>query len=261
MELMTRLNDMPLRENFIERIFAYCRWMEMLDQESGQVPHSPQADAHDTQPQAPHRDGMPHMSIKQKIAIVAPLILTGVMYPVFQLLSGVLGETTGWYLGLAMYWLVCGGVFPWLMIGKASIRKMIRPQKPTGGIFLLVLFPLLMAGLYRYITGMEYEKPSVWIFLLLVSTNFGNGFFEEVLWRGMYMELFPDNALLRIIWPSIWFALWHFAPGSVSSTGNAIGLVIGSGLMGFYLSFLANRTGTIWWTIIAHIIGGFIMIV
>jgi hypothetical protein len=25
-----RLNDMPLRENFIERVFAYYRWTEML---------------------------------------------------------------------------------------------------------------------------------------------------------------------------------------------------------------------------------------
>ena len=28
-----RLNDMPLRENFIERVFAYYRWTEMLDRE------------------------------------------------------------------------------------------------------------------------------------------------------------------------------------------------------------------------------------
>ena len=28
-----RLNDMPLRENFIERVFAYYRWAEMLDKE------------------------------------------------------------------------------------------------------------------------------------------------------------------------------------------------------------------------------------
>ena len=28
-----RLNDMPLRENFIERIFAYYRWTRMLDEE------------------------------------------------------------------------------------------------------------------------------------------------------------------------------------------------------------------------------------
>jgi uncharacterized protein YbgA (DUF1722 family) len=28
-----RLNDMPLRENFIERVFAYYRWTRMLDEE------------------------------------------------------------------------------------------------------------------------------------------------------------------------------------------------------------------------------------
>jgi uncharacterized protein YbgA (DUF1722 family) len=28
-----RLNDMPLRENFIERIFAYYRWTKLLDEE------------------------------------------------------------------------------------------------------------------------------------------------------------------------------------------------------------------------------------
>jgi membrane protease YdiL (CAAX protease family) len=201
------------------------------------------------------------MTLKQKIAIVAPLILLGVMYPVFQLLSRALGETIGWYLGLAIYWLTWCGVFPWLMIGEASIRSLVRPQRLTLGIFLLVLFPLVMAALYRFATGMEYEKPGVWVFLLLLSTCFGNGFFEEVLWRGMYMELFPQRVLFRVVWSSIWFALWHYAPGSVSSSGNPIGLMIGSGLMGFYLSFLANRTGTIWWTIIAHIIGGFIMIV
>jgi hypothetical protein len=33
MEEEGRLNDMPLRENFIERVFAYYRWTEMLDKE------------------------------------------------------------------------------------------------------------------------------------------------------------------------------------------------------------------------------------
>ena len=28
-----RLNDMPLRENFVERVFAYYRWTEMLDKQ------------------------------------------------------------------------------------------------------------------------------------------------------------------------------------------------------------------------------------
>jgi hypothetical protein len=53
-----RLNDMPLRENFIERVFAYYRWTRMLDEEptpgglipipsvqDRQVPYGSQADA------------------------------------------------------------------------------------------------------------------------------------------------------------------------------------------------------------------------
>jgi len=52
-----RLNDMPLRENLVERVFAYQRWSKMLEEEptagglvpglSGQgrqVPHGRQAD-------------------------------------------------------------------------------------------------------------------------------------------------------------------------------------------------------------------------
>ena len=66
LEVEGRLNDMPLRENFIERVFhspersegAYYRCTRMLDEEStpgglvpgqpvqgGQVPYRPQADA------------------------------------------------------------------------------------------------------------------------------------------------------------------------------------------------------------------------
>jgi membrane protease YdiL (CAAX protease family) len=200
------------------------------------------------------------MNNKQKITIIAPLILIGVMYPIFQWSSGALGKTIGWYLSLVLYWLTWGGAFPWLMIGKENIKKIIRPQRINTTIFFLVLFPLVMAALYKLIPGMEYEKPSTWILLLQLSTCFGNGFFEEVLWRGMYMSLFPESIMFRIVWPSIWFALWHYAPGSVSAVGNVAGLMIGSGLMGFYLSLLAKKTGTIWWTILAHTIGGIIMI-
>lgn len=183
------------------------------------------------------------------------------MIPIFRLLTGIFEERIGWYLGLAIYWLTWGGVFPYLMLGPERLRRIIRPQKLTFQIFLLVLFPLVMASLYQLIPGMDYQKPGLLITLLLLSTPFGNGFFEELLWRGVYMELFPDNILFRIVWPSIFFALWHYAPVSVSSGGNVVAMIIGSGLFGFYLSFLANKTGTIWWSIVAHILGGLIMIV
>jgi hypothetical protein len=37
-------------------------------------------------------------------------------------------------------------------------------------------------------------------------------------------------------------------------------LMIGAGVFGFYLSYLARKTGTIWWGIVAHVVGGIIMV-
>jgi hypothetical protein len=161
---------------------------------------------------------------------------------------------------LVTYWIIWGGVFSLLLIGKDDILELIRPQRLMLQIAFLIAIPLVGAGLYRLVPGMEYKKPAFWVFVLLVSTNFGNGFFEELLWRGVYLELFPQNLFWGWFWPSLWFSLWHFAPGSLSPDGNPLSLMIGSGIMGFYFSFLARHTGTIWWTIIAHTIGGFIMI-
>jgi membrane protease YdiL (CAAX protease family) len=202
------------------------------------------------------------MSQRQRIAIVAPLVLMGVMYPVFQGLARAFGTNwrVGWYLGLAIYWLIWGAAFPLWIVGRDCIAELIRPQKLNLSVLALVLVPVIGALLYRLVPGMDYEKPSCWVLLLLLSTSPGNGFFEEVLWRGVYMELFPRSIFLRIVWPSIWFALWHYAPGAISPDGNPLGLMVGSGMMGFYLGFLAKRTGTIWWTIVAHTIGGLIMI-
>lgn len=200
------------------------------------------------------------MDRKQTIALVAPLLLTVVMYPIFQFLSGILGEQWGWFIGLVIYWIVWGAGFSIWMIGWENIKALIQPQRLTFGVAALVLFPVLMSALYRLVPGMGYEKPSLWIALMLFSTTLGNGFFEEVLWRGVYMSLFPENILLRIIWPSIGFALWHYAPGSVSADGNVWGLIIGAAFFGFYLSFLAKKTNTIWWSILTHFLGGIVMI-
>jgi membrane protease YdiL (CAAX protease family) len=201
------------------------------------------------------------MNAKQKTAIVSPVVIIGMMVPIFRFLGNQLGNSVGWYLGLWIYWIIWGGVFPWIMIGKDSIVRLIRPQKLSLKLLAMVAFPVLMAAVFRFSTGMEYEKPALWFLFILVSTNLGNGFFEEVLWRGMYLELFPNRVIFRIVWSTVWFALWHYAPGSISASGNPIGLMIGSGMMGLYFAFLAHKTGTIWWTMIAHALGGLIMVI
>lgn len=202
------------------------------------------------------------MNRKQVLAVVAPLMLVAVMYPVFRFFAGVFQENwrLGWYFGLIVYWLVWGAAFPLIILGKDQIRELVRPQKPDLTTLVLVAFPVLMAAGYKLVTGMHYETPNAWLLLLLLSTSVGNGFFEEVLWRGVYLRLFPESVFFRLIWPATWFALWHYIPGSVAPDGNVIALIVGAGFFGFYLGYLAKRTNTVWWCIVAHVFGGVVMV-
>ena len=135
------------------------------------------------------------MNKKQIIAFVIPPILMALMYPIFNSLAGALAnERIAWYLGLITYWIIWGTAFPIIIIGWKDIKSLIRPQKPTLAIIVptsIILVGALSARLF--VPGMEYEKQSVWILILLLSTSFGNGFFEELLWRGVYYKLYPDD--------------------------------------------------------------------
>jgi len=183
----------------------------------------------------------------------------------FQLIGrGLANDRIAWYIGLIIYWLIWGAVFSLVILGKDNIKKLIRPQIPNRKVLLLISIPLLGAVATRlFMPGIGYERENVWILLLLLSTSFGNGFFEEVLWRGVYVTLFPANIFYWMIWPNIWFAIWHYVPGSVvhENAIGLIGLMAGSGLMGLILSYLTKKTNTLWWAIITHFLGGIIMIV
>ena len=185
------------------------------------------------------------------------------MFPVFLATETIAGEAVDgyldWYLGLTIYWLVWGGLFAIRMIGPARLKALIRPRRPTRLVVALVAFPILMAGAVRLLPGMAYEKRSAAVWVLLISTAFGNGFFEELLWRGVYLELFRDRLLWRAVWPSVWFALWHIIPVSTQGGGIAA-MVIGPLFFGFYLAFLARLTDSLWWPIVAHVFGGIVMV-
>lgn len=64
----------------------------------------------------------------------------------------------------------------------------------------------------------------------------------------MYQRVFPGRAWWGLLWPSLGFALWHFAPQSVRA--NTV-------LFGLGWSWLAQQSGSIRWTTSAHILFDF----
>ncbi len=185
------------------------------------------------------------------------------MYPIFLGSQALFGDAVegylDWYLGLTVYWVLWGGIFGVRMIGPERFRELIRPRAPTPAIVGLIAFPIVMAAGVRLLPGMGYEKHSALVWVLVISTTFGNGFFEEILWRGVYLEQFRNRFFFRVVWPAVWFALWHIIP--VGTQGGEIAtMVVGPLFFGFYLAFLARRTDSIWWPIVAHVLGGMVMV-
>jgi membrane protease YdiL (CAAX protease family) len=199
---------------------------------------------------------------RQVVAVLTPPVLIATTYCIFRWLAGQFPGRwrIAWYLGLVAYWVLWGAGFSTWLLGPSGVRDLLRRPAFSVQAVLGVLLMLVLASFYRLVPDMTYEKPSTATLLLLLSSTLFNGFFEELLWRGVYWTLFPHSALWGIVWPTLWFALWHYVPGSMNPAARPLGLMVGSGLMGFYLSYLARRTGSIVWTMIAHTLGGVIMV-
>ena len=201
------------------------------------------------------------MNTKQIIALSMPIILLVTIYPIFQALSQKFGNQKGWFLGLVVYWILWGGIFSFVIMGKDTVARLVHPQTIELQAVLLTAVPIVFSLIGRVFMGVNYEKSSGWVLLGLLATAVANGVFEELLWRGIYLELFPGSLLFQIIWPSLWFGLWHYAPGSVSNSENVWGLVSSAVVFGLFLSLLARQTDTLWWPILGHTLAGIIMVI
>ncbi len=196
------------------------------------------------------------MNKKHIFALLLPLLVILVMYPIFQLLNTFFSNwRVAWFIGLSIYWLIFGLICSLFLIGRKKIIELIKPKKIKLKMVLIILSPLLIVIINSLFSIWNYEIPNFFVFSLLLLSAFGNAFFEEILWRGVYFELFPKNILLGIVWPSIGFGLWHYAPGSLSQS-NPLILMAGAVVLGLYLNFITRETKTIFWPIIVHLLFG-----
>jgi membrane protease YdiL (CAAX protease family) len=76
-----------------------------------------------------------------------------------------------------------------------------------------MVFPPMMAFIGRFIFEQDQRAASGIIMYILMS--FVNGVLEEILWRRVYINVFHENKLWGFALPTVWFELWHFAPGSI----------------------------------------------
>jgi hypothetical protein len=202
---------------------------------------------------------MSSFDVQQIMLILAPPVLILSTHRVFTTLKRQLPPHRTYLFGFVFYWVVWCILFPWAMLGVTGLSQLfVLTAQPLGeppliGLAVLVL-PVLAAPFF---TGMLRQWGSQRLAVVLVSLLFAavNGAGEEILWRGVFVSVFPENILWAYIYPAIAFGLWHLSPQVVHpAEGGALKFAFSAIFLGLAYGWVAYSTGSILLTTISHVL-------
>ena len=192
------------------------------------------------------------------LLLAMPFVLISSTEFVFISTSRRWGGEKGYLLGFLFYWMIWCLLVPLVLLGVRGFATLFVDVTP-----LLSRPNWLVTVLWAFITlvtilmyGRNFLRASPTLILIAVPVAIINGICEEILWRGLYVRIFPDNIWLGIVYPSIGFALWHLVPSSVFSTVNKWSFIFSTFFLGLAYGFIAYRTGSAKWTAISHSLNG-----
>ena len=122
---------------------------------------------------------------------------------------------------------------------------------PRPAVLWLVLLVVPVAGGFATVLLPALPQATLGVVALAWLIAVVNASLEELFWRGVYIRLFPGRLVAGFLYPAALFALWHVSPTSVR--GSAAVLVSAAAYLGLAYGWIAYRTGTIRYTVLAHI--------
>ena len=189
-----------------------------------------------------------------------PLFALLTTFGVLQTARYSLGSRAGYAVGLLFYWVVWCLVLPVSMVGIRGVGAMFSPsrQEPRlREIVLLVLPPVIgFSTLFPLLLWIG----SVRVYAAALAIAIVNGTLEEVLWRGLYLEVFGRRWWAGVIYPAVAFGLWHAAPiGARWTLSIAVVsvVVVAATLLGLSYGLVVRHTRSIRWTVLSHILMNF----
>lgn len=196
---------------------------------------------------------------KRYITSMLPVIQILSTYLSFIILVNHFGLKIGYFLGFVFYWCFWCLFIPYLLLGNNSFKSMFKNNNIfEDKIKWLNLILLIIPPILAFIFGPFLERiQSAPLYVILLSIPYGmiNGIAEEVLWRGLFIKIFPVSFFWGFLYPSLGFALSHAAPLAVNPSSIGVIPFIASALfIGLCWGWVAFRTKSIRWTIISHIL-------
>ena len=189
--------------------------------------------------------------------LMVPGLLLVTMYVAFERFSTHFGFPLGYLLAFGLYWLGWCLLLPAAVLGPRQIRQLFRAdpgfRRLGGTTQALLWWPIVFPLAFAFLPRITVTSASV----LVVSLALGivTGITEEILWRGVYVTLFPRNRWLNSLYPSIAFGLWHLCPLAARPSrypGGTISFVLYATALGLSYAYSARRTRSILWCTVSH---------
>jgi membrane protease YdiL (CAAX protease family) len=188
-----------------------------------------------------------------------PFLLIPSTALVFVLSTRLLNSDWGYILGFIFYWVVWCYLVPFIILGKKGIINLFRGdtssflRKKNWYLIALLLGTIFGAiGMYFIPEISEATPLLIWLLALPVAIIAGTG--EEILWRGLYIRIFPRQLFWAYFYPTVWFTLQHVSSQLVEYSQDSFIFIAATLPLGLIFGLVAYRTNSIKWNTLAHIL-------
>jgi membrane protease YdiL (CAAX protease family) len=197
-------------------------------------------------------------AMKKLALLLAPWLLLASTTTVFRRLAARFGPKRGYFGGFAFYWFFWCLMLPMWILGPRRLPTILRvgtvpSSRPTRSDLFLLAVPPIIGYSWAFPRALgQANKKEV---LASGAQALVNASAEELLWRGTYATLFPKSFVLAYLYPTVGFALSHYAPQTVFPSrypGGASSFVVSAGLFGLLWGRVASRSGSVGWTVLSH---------
>lgn len=194
------------------------------------------------------------MTHRQLALIVHAALLIGALFLLVPMLTQ-WDLRAGYLFSLTFYWLFfCLPVIGWHALpaneGQLFSEKL---RWRDWWIIPLLLGQVVVVALINFVPNTSLlTGPAMWLAVLIGCIN---GPMEEIAWRGGFMGTFRNRPRLGFVLGWALFTAWHVPLGlsvGMDFQGGWLALVGGAAALGLFWSWLAWRTGSVFYISIAH---------
>ena len=191
--------------------------------------------------------------IRRLVVLLTPVAVPVSMAGVFAALGRHLPPRTAYNAGFAIYWAGWGVAVPTAVLGpRRALHVLTSGRRPTAGQAAALLLPVAGAVTTELLPRRGLVNPPV--LAAMVASAVVNATTEELVWRGMFLEVFPEDVVRGALWPLAGFSLWHLAPQIVfPSRRGRWAFVAGAAVVGSASALASWRGRGVRWVLLPHV--------